>query len=60
MVKSTHMPYCMKCKKKVQPKNPKIGKTKNKRNVLRGTCPTCGTKLNRFLANSDTKETVGI
>ena len=60
MVKAAYKPFCVVCKQPVQPKNPKIGKTKNGRKVLKGTCPKCETKLNRFLADSDTKASVGL
>ena len=60
MVKASYKPYCVKCKAKVQPENPKISTTATGRKVLKGECPTCHTKLNRFLASSDTKESVGL
>lgn len=36
--------YCMKCKKKQSMKNCTI-----KKNMLKGVCPVCGTKMNRFI-----------
>ena len=44
--------YCVKCKKKVDVKDPRIEEIKNSkgtRNAVKGTCPTCGTKLNVFI-----------
>ncbi|MBA7508025.1 hypothetical protein ES706_06756 [subsurface metagenome] len=41
--------FCMKCRKKVEMKNPTKVILKNKRPAMRGTCPTCGTKVFRIL-----------
>jgi len=35
--------YCVKCKKKVEVKDPQSITMKNGRPALKGTCPTCGT-----------------
>ncbi len=40
--------YCVKCRKKVEIKNPKQVVFKNKRPATSGTCPTCGTKVFRI------------
>ena len=40
--------YCMKCKKKVEIKNPKAITLKNKRPATKGVCPKCGTKVYRI------------
>lgn len=37
--------YCVKCKKKVAMKNPKVVTLKNKRKATKGECPKCGTKI---------------
>ena len=37
--------YCMKCKKKVEIKNPKAITMKNKRPATQGVCSSCGTKV---------------
>jgi hypothetical protein len=37
--------YCMKCKKKVEVKNPSKIKMKNGRPATKGTCNKCGTKV---------------
>jgi len=39
--------YCMKCKKKVEIKNPKAITMKNKQPATQGVCPSCGTKVFR-------------
>lgn len=43
--------YCVKCKQKRRILNPQRTVTKNGRNALEGTCPVCGTRLFRFVAN---------
>lgn len=40
--------YCVKCKKKVEIKNPKKVTLKNGRKAISGTCPNCGTKVYVF------------
>ncbi len=40
--------YCVKCKEKVEIKNPEEITMKNGRPATRGTCPECGTKVFRI------------
>ena len=40
--------YCMKCRKKVDIKNPKAITMKNGRPATQGECPGCGTKVFRI------------
>ena len=40
--------YCVKCRKKVEVKNPKPIVMKNKRPATQGECPNCGTKVFRI------------
>jgi DNA-directed RNA polymerase subunit RPC12/RpoP len=40
--------YCMKCRKKVEVKNPQQIKMKNGRPATSGVCPNCGTKVFRI------------
>lgn len=40
--------YCVKCKKKVEVKNPQQVTMKNKRKATKGSCPDCGTKVFRI------------
>jgi len=40
--------YCVKCRKKVDIKNPKSITMKNKRPATQGECPSCGTKVFRI------------
>ncbi|MDD4607236.1 MAG: DUF5679 domain-containing protein [Patescibacteria group bacterium] len=49
--------YCVKCKAKKEIKNPQEviieGKGGVKRRAATGTCPTCGTKMFKFLPKQD-------
>ena len=40
--------YCVKCRKKVEVKNPKFITMRNKRPATQGFCPHCGTKVFRI------------
>ncbi len=40
--------YCMKCKTKREIKDPQETVLKNGRPAVKGTCPTCGTKMFRI------------
>ena len=42
------MAYCMKCKKKVEIKNPRQITMRNGRPATQGICPICGTKVFRI------------
>ena len=41
--------YCVKCRKKQQIKGGREVTTKKGRRMAKGTCPECGTTVNRFL-----------
>ncbi len=41
--------FCVKCRKKVKLVNAQIVTLKNRRRAVVGTCPTCGTKVYRFI-----------
>lgn len=45
--------YCVKCRKKQAIKNGFVEKTAKGRRMAKGTCPECGTKVNRFLPSED-------
>lgn len=52
MINQNYQAYCVRCKKKVDVKDPKIVQMKNSKGVRRavkGTCSTCGTKLTAFI-----------
>ena len=40
--------YCMKCRSKVEVKDPKAITMKNKQPATSGICPKCGTKVFRI------------
>ncbi len=40
--------YCMKCRKKVEIRNPRQITLKNGRPATQGFCPSCGTKVFRI------------
>lgn len=41
--------HCMRCHKPVKIKDSKIATAKNGMKMLKGVCPNCGTKVQRFL-----------
>jgi len=41
--------YCVKCKAKSGMKDTKVETTKNGRNMMKGICVKCGTKMCRIL-----------
>jgi hypothetical protein len=45
--------YCVKCRKKQKITNGSVEKTAKGKPVAKGTCPECGTKVNRFLSAKD-------
>lgn len=40
--------YCVKCRKKVEMKNPSVVTLKSGRPAMKGICPVCGTKVFRI------------
>jgi RNase P subunit RPR2 len=40
--------YCMKCRRKVEIRNPQRVTLKNRRPATKGICPSCGTKVFRI------------
>lgn len=50
MTQQQEKAFCVKCKKSVEVKDAKLAKTKNGRDMIKGGCGTCGTKVNRFLS----------
>jgi DNA-directed RNA polymerase subunit RPC12/RpoP len=40
--------YCVKCRSKVEIRNPRNVILKNKRPAVQGNCPRCGTKVFRI------------
>jgi hypothetical protein len=46
---SSVVAYCVKCREKVNVKDPEYYTMKNKRLSIKGRCPNCGTKVFRIL-----------
>ncbi|MDR3136737.1 MAG: DUF5679 domain-containing protein [Coriobacteriales bacterium] len=44
--------YCVKCKSKKEMQDVQEVTSKNGRPMLKGTCPSCGGKLNLFIKKS--------
>ena len=40
--------YCVKCRKKIDIKNPIVGKTKRGVPITKGVCKICGTNVSAF------------
>ena len=48
--------YCVKCRKKVEMKDPQQVTMQNGRPATRGTCPTCGTSIFRIGGGSSASD----
>ena len=48
--------YCVKCRTKRTIKQGTVVKTSKGRPMAKGVCPECGTKVNRFLSEKQSKE----
>lgn len=51
----TYKGYCVKCRAEREMKDATITTTKNGRRMAKGTCPVCGTTMNKFLASEKAK-----
>jgi hypothetical protein len=47
--------YCVKCREKRDIKDAKQVKMDNGRAAMQGVCPVCGTKIVRFIKDSEAK-----
>ena len=47
------LPYCLKCRKNTESKNPKFVKTKNRRIVLLSKCAMCNTKKSKLIKKQE-------
>jgi hypothetical protein len=45
--------YCVKCRKKQKIKDGTVKESAKGRRMVKGVCPKCGTKVNRFLPSKD-------
>jgi len=56
MAEQKYEAYCVKCRKKVEMKDPQIieikGKGGTKRKAVQGVCPNCGTKVFKILGKA--------
>ena len=42
------LPYCLKCRKIMESKNPKVARAKNRRIMFLSTCVVCNSKISKF------------
>ena len=54
-VYKTMLSYCLKCRKNVESKNPKVVKIKNGRIMLLSKCAVCDSKKSKFYKEQETK-----
>ena len=47
------LPYCVKCGKKTESKNPEVLRTKNGRIMLLSKCVVCNSKLSKFIKEQE-------
>lgn len=47
--------YCVKCRTKREIKSGTVVTTANGRRMAKGVCPVCGTSVNRFLSQKESK-----
>jgi hypothetical protein len=45
--------YCVKCKTSREMKDMTLTTASNGRTMAKGVCPTCGTKMNKFLSKDE-------
>jgi phage FluMu protein Com len=48
--------YCVKCKASREMKDLTYTKAANGRTMAKGTCPVCGTKMNKFLSKEEAEK----
>lgn len=49
MSDNVYVAYCVKCREKKEMRDAKVEVNDKGRRMARGVCPTCGTKMTRFL-----------
>ena len=47
------LPYCLKCRKNTETKNPKVVKTKNGKIILLSKCEVCNSKKSKFIKEQE-------
>ena len=50
------LPYCLKCRKKTESKNPKVARTKNRRIMLLSKYLVCDSKKLKFIKEQEASE----
>ena len=50
------LPYCSKCRKNTENKNPKVVGTKNGRIMLLSKCAVCHSTKSKFIKEQETRE----
>lgn len=48
-----HTAYCLRCKQTQPMYGVTVERTANQRDILKGRCTVCDTRMNRFLPNAD-------
>ena len=49
------LPYCFKCRKNTESKNPEVLRTKNGRIMLLSKCSVCDSKKSKFLKEQEAR-----
>ena len=47
------LPYCLKCRKNTESKNPKVVRTKNGKIILLSKCEVCNRKKSKFIKEQE-------
>ena len=47
------LPYCLKCRKSTESKNPKVARTKNGRIMLFSKCAVCDSEKSKFIKQEE-------
>ena len=47
------LPYCLNCGKNTESKNPRVGRTKNKRIMLLSKCAVCDSKISKVIKEQE-------
>ena len=47
------LPYCLRCRKHTESKNPKFVRTRNKRIMLSSKCMVCDSKITKFIKEQE-------
>ena len=53
------LPYCLKCRKNTESKNPEVARTKNRIIMLLSKCVVCNSKKSKFIKEQKAKGLLG-